>query len=239
MIRSCLISIYFSLSLIALTCGELIPYINHVVSPLEPEYLQIPKFAKEEVPHWAPGRGHSYIELADLRFKLNCPIDASSPPSDSPPTTTCKSSTFDLLIFEEPSDKDWMDYWEEHEFCCTNDMVEARTCDTEQLGSLLIPSSLPGAFVRSITVAADTEITLHGEGAISHLEISSSGLYILLMATCEENAGTVTINGKIDSLDPYGYLPADLFGNLPFYGALSCLYSVVGITWLILCSCYR
>ena len=36
-----------------------------------------------------------------------------------------------------------------------------------------------------------------------------------------------------------GYLPADLFGNLPFYGGLSCMYSIVGIVWMIVCAMYR
>jgi Lung seven transmembrane receptor len=36
-----------------------------------------------------------------------------------------------------------------------------------------------------------------------------------------------------------GYLRADLFGNLPFYGGLSLLYSIVGIVWLVYCFCHR
>jgi hypothetical protein len=39
-------------------------------------------------------------------------------------------------------------------------------------------------------------------------------------------------------IDPYGYLPADQFGNLPFYFWLSVLYVIVGVTWLILCVWY-
>ena len=39
------------------------------------------------------------------------------------------------------------------------------------------------------------------------------------------------------SLD--GYLPADLFGDLPFYGGLSLSYTIVGAIWLLSCFCYR
>lgn len=59
------------------------------------------------------------------------------------------------------------------------------------------------------------------------------------MSICDENAAPIVINGHIESIDPYGYLPANLFGSLPFYGALSIVYSVIGIVWMIYCSLYR
>lgn len=36
-----------------------------------------------------------------------------------------------------------------------------------------------------------------------------------------------------------GYVPADLFGDLPFYFALSCSYLIVGVAWMILCAVFR
>lgn len=36
-----------------------------------------------------------------------------------------------------------------------------------------------------------------------------------------------------------GYVPADLFGDLPFYLALSCAYVIIGVTWAILCAVFR
>jgi hypothetical protein len=35
-----------------------------------------------------------------------------------------------------------------------------------------------------------------------------------------------------------GYLPADLFGDLPFYLTLSCCYLIIGLTWMALCLCH-
>ena len=58
------------------------------------------------------------------------------------------------------------------------------------------------------------------------------------MSVCDENAAPIALNGKIESLDPYGYLPAALFGNLPFFGALALFYSFLSIVWLISCSLY-
>lgn len=36
-----------------------------------------------------------------------------------------------------------------------------------------------------------------------------------------------------------GYLPADLFGDLPFYMALSICYLIIGVTWLVLCTWHK
>lgn len=221
------------LSALKKTTGEIIPYRNHKVYSQRPEYLEIPKYAKGDVPHWSPGHGHSYIDLSELRLTASClELGVTN-------AALCSNSTFQLLMFDEPNDKYWLDYWPEHNFCCTGEMVEVGSCTSEQEGLLLVPSNLPNAFMRTISLEPDVTTRLHDDGAVSHHEITESGIYILLMANCDENAAPIIIDGTIDSLDPYGFLPADLFGNLPFYGALSCMYSLVGISWLILCGCYR
>ncbi len=32
-----------------------------------------------------------------------------------------------------------------------------------------------------------------------------------------------------------GYLPADLFGGLPFYLTLTCIYLMLGVIWMVIC----
>jgi len=104
-------------------------------------------------------------------------------------------------------------------------------------------------------------VLFSGEDEISHHDIKTSGLFIIIIGTCDTTDNQpVILDGLIDSiglhqrtttklflnciqyafnyLDPYGYLPADQFGNLPFYFALSCMYVIVGVTWLILCVWY-
>lgn len=79
------------------------------------------------------------------------------------------------------------------------------------------------------------------------------------MAVCNPDVAPMVIQGTIDSMDPCkclqatfdnpstlidlvlytdGYLPADLFGDLPFYLTLCGCYFIVGLTWLVLCMCY-
>jgi hypothetical protein len=58
------------------------------------------------------------------------------------------------------------------------------------------------------------------------------------MAVCNPDVAPLAVDGIIDSMDPYGYLPADLFGDLPFYLTLFICYLIVGLTWLVLCLFY-
>jgi hypothetical protein len=153
------------------------------------------------------------------------------------PSTGCPNVTLDIVMFEEPTDKAWMDYWPDHEFCCTEEMSISGYCSNTN--RLIIPSSLPGAFMRTLSIKPDTALPLYADEAVSHHEIKSTGVYILFMAECDPNSTPIKVDGKIESIDPYGYLPADLYQNLPFYGALSCMYSIIGISWLIMCAVYR
>lgn len=90
--------------------------------------------------------------------------------------------------------------------------------------------------------------------------IEKSGLYVIVMASCDSNSPPIAVDGSIDSLDPCttfnifilriyniilnnsflidGYLPADMFGNFPFYLSLSCMYLIIAVTWAVLCSFY-
>lgn len=72
-----------------------------------------------------------------------------------------------------------------------------------------------------------------------HHDILKTGEYAFFMAVCEEKSYPITVNGFIESLDPYGYLPANLFGNLPFYGAVGIIYTLFGFLWLAYCWVYR
>ena len=112
------IGIYLILAhLLAITMSEIIPYYQHYLEPLSPEYLTIPKFAPMDAPNWAPGRGRSYIDLSRITLHNDCKVTAL------PSGAVCANSTFEILMFEEPGDQYWMDYWPENQFCCTPDMV--------------------------------------------------------------------------------------------------------------------
>lgn len=108
--------------------SEIIKYDNHYVFSDEPEYLIIPKYAKGEVPHWSPGKGRSYIDLSRIYLKSACYIAENNlrpPPPKDFDKTQCRTSQFDVLMFEAPLDKSWEDYWEDGDYCCTQDLVNS------------------------------------------------------------------------------------------------------------------
>lgn len=86
-----------------------------------------------------------------------------------------------------------------------------------------------------ITLSPDSKSGKFSDGTLAHLSVKRTGVYVVLMATCDPFSSPIKIEGFAESMDPYGYLPADLFGNLPFYGMLSCAYVILGICWLTIC----
>jgi hypothetical protein len=211
-----------------LTSGEVITYVNQRIDPLKPEYLKIAKYAKHDVPNWKPGNGKSFIDLSELSATAVC--DQSGGGSNQ----QCSPSSFQLLMFEEPTEKYWMDYWSNRQFCCTAEALDNEVCHGEQLNTLIVPTDLPGAFEQSFILQSDETIKFSHDPTINHHEIKDSSMYVIMMASCDATSQPIFLNGQIDSLDPYGYLPADLFGNLPFYMVLAGLYSLLSIYWMVM-----
>jgi hypothetical protein len=117
----------FLLSTAAATIGgELIEYVRHFIEPDSPEYLLIPKFSKAEVPHWKPGKGRSYIDLASLYVQSICSPDSNGRPFPEAEDAkdTCKTANFDLLMFEAPKDKRWQEFWDDGNYCCSKDLAD-------------------------------------------------------------------------------------------------------------------
>ena len=96
-----LIIVCLQFILLRLVNCEIIPFRKHLVNPLQPEYWTINKFQTKDAPHWAPGRGRSYIDLSRLKFRPTCDNNPSE----------CKPTKLDILMFEEPNEH-WLDYWD-------------------------------------------------------------------------------------------------------------------------------
>ena len=219
--------ILIALTLLTLSRSEILSYNNHEIDRASPEYLKIPKYAQKDVPNWHPGNGRSYVDLSDMQLVTAC--DGSDDPS-------CKEgATFEVLTFMETPDKGWMDYWPEHEFCCTSVNLDKGLCRESELGRLIVPINVPGAFAQSFELEPQSMLRFGDDPALSHHDIKVSGVYILIFASCGESAAPVLLNGKIDSMDPYGYLPADLFGNMPFFILLMCCYTLLAVYWSAVC----
>ena len=69
------------------------------------------------------------------------------------------------------------------------------------------------------------------------MDIAKKGLYVIMVASCNPSSATVEVRGNIDNVNPYGYLPAEVFPDMPFYASLAVLYLVFGVLWMVaLCS---
>jgi len=213
--------------------ADVVTYKNHYLYSPRPEYLIIPKYAKKDAPNSSPGNGRSFIDLSRFNFDLDCDkthFTAGTIPDDG----TCKESYIDILIFEAPTDKPWTDYWPNEDYCCTEEAVENNNCESAQMGSLIVPPTIANYYIESFLISPDAKTYIHGS-TIAKQTISDSGLYVLILGSCEKSTMPIIINGKLESMDPYGYLPADLFGNLPFYAVLYGLYIVLGLIWTYVC----
>ena len=148
----------------------------------------------------------------------------------------CVNSTIEMMIFKVPSSsKSWLNYWPEETMCCTAEMEEEEYCNGAELGRLITPFS--GILKSSIEITYGNVISLRDIPFV-HTSIGETGMYIILFGICSPFTSPILLTGSIESIDPYGYLPADLYGNLPFYVMLSEIYTIAGLCWLVLCYKY-
>ena len=61
-----------------------------------------------------------------------------------------------------------------------------------------------------------------------------SGVYSLFVTVCSEALQVDTISGQVQFVNPYGYLPAYLYGHMPFWFWMLVSYGVAGAVWLLL-----
>lgn len=69
-----------------------------------------------------------------------------------------------------------------------------------------------------------------------HIPIRQSGVHYLLISSCNPKTGLVRFSGETQWRNPYGYLPAELYAFLPFFGALTLAYLVLAVGWALLCA---
>ena len=55
----------------------------------------------------------------------------------------------------------WIDHWPSGDLCCTQEMTDSGTCPVTQVNSLIIPSSVPNIFKRSLQVEENEILNLN------------------------------------------------------------------------------
>lgn len=119
---------------------------------------------------------------------------------------------------------------QEHIFCCTQELVNDKVCE-EPFTLILHEDAKHGTFLYTVDLAHNDE----GVGRIDRtFPITSTGLKYLLISSCNELTGSVVINGKTEWKNPFGYLPGELHGFLPFTLGLAVAYVGIGFAWAML-----
>eukprot|EP00736_Rhodelphis_marinus_P013262 Rmarinus@m.5137 len=68
--------------------------------------------------------------------------------------------------------------------------------------------------------------------------VTKTGIHKVLFAVCQSNDPVTLplhVSGAQTWYNPYGFLPAQLYGFIPFFGALSLFYLLCGVVWCAMC----
>eukprot|EP00761_Pharyngomonas_kirbyi_P004285 gb/GECH01004289.1/.p1 GENE.gb/GECH01004289.1/~~gb/GECH01004289.1/.p1 ORF type:complete len:473 (+),score=81.08 gb/GECH01004289.1/:1-1419(+) len=69
--------------------------------------------------------------------------------------------------------------------------------------------------------------------------ISKAGFYSLFLIKCKQQDQTLSLNGDITFLNPYGHLRGEHYGFLPLFGCLLAIYGIYSLVWIALCLLFR
>ena len=123
---------------------------------------------------------------------------------------------------------------EERVYCCTKELIKQGAC--EQEATLILREDVEaGTYIHDVVFSPlpnDDKST--GPVRMSRkFPIPTTGMKVVLFAACNELVGQVKINGFSEWRNPYGYLPGELFGLLPFFSKMALVYLVVALVWAL------
>lgn len=198
-------------------------------------YRESGMYSPSDVQSHSPGNGRSFISLTDLHFARDNDANCRVPAQNDPACGTVEGLV-DILIFERGRfDEIGMSVADSRYYCCTSDAVAAGACSEANMNSLIAHPYGPGhMFIRHL------KVPLTGSSALAtpmdgEFDIPISGMYIVLIANCDPSNGTLRLDGHTVWMNPYGYLPGEGYGNLPYFKLLSIIYIFIAVVWYSLC----
>jgi len=121
-------------------------------------------------------------------------------------------------------------------FCCTQKTDEGYGCLITEQGKETI-------FVKTYTPIFRTQVIVPSNGTIAELlrtvDIDKTGMHYLSYSSCWWNNVDILLTGHNTWLNPYGYVPGELYYNIPFFLAMSLLYAIAALVWTALLIRYR
>ena len=98
-------------------------------------------------------------------------------------------------------------------YCCTPELHARGAAGCEHVGSIVVDPSRLGAdvFRHDLRFAANQSVA----AVRTKVAVARSGVHYLLLASCDLQTDRVLISGQTTWLNPYGYLPGELYPSLP------------------------
>jgi len=176
-----------------------------------------------------PGNGRSYIEFKNFK------IDRTDVRNEF------DAAAIQLVVLPDYDvNSIGVDRMGQNFFCCTptiKQTMEYEQCkEDSQLNKLI---STLSSYDESNYVLVDfAKGQKHQYLPEWKYNVKESQIHIIAVAVCDARIGEVTLSGMTEWMNPYGHLPAQLYGFLPFYGLMCVVYLAAACIWLMLNAVY-
>jgi|EP01047_Picozoa_sp_COSAG01_P057978 hypothetical protein len=207
----------------------------------------------------APFEDEGYWTTAEPVFSLADTPDGDTPPTvhmdvhfDRPASKRGRAGVLEVLVFhsdqlegvglhlnpDQAAKDEEEEVVEEVILCCVEDMVAGESCGQASSGEVVRSMDFMDCVRRGdcaydrVTVEANETSTKYNP---DKWPVRASGVYTILVSSCDTELGITSVDGIVWFSNPYGYLPAHLYGYLPFWTWMLVAYVAVGFVWLLLC----
>lgn len=172
-----------------------------------------------------PGNGRSYIEFKDFK------IDRTDVRQEF------EAAAIQLLVLPDYDvNSIGIDRLGQNFFCCTPTIMqtgEYKECkEDKQLNKLI--STLSSYDESNYVLVEFEKGQKHQSLSEWKFNVKGSQIHIIAVAVCDARIGEVTLTGTTEWMNPYGHLPAQLYGFLPFYGWMCVIYLGASCIWFLL-----
>lgn len=133
--------------------------------------------------------------------------------------------------------------------CCTSYLVGEKQCNQTEVNQMILPADLKAGnhsdefFYAPITFGMVSATEAQGGIGPYRINTTVQSIWYLVAVNCNDdadtNATTVRMRGTSVWVNPFGYLPGQLYGQLPVYWTLTILYLIFLFGWVISCIVYR
>jgi hypothetical protein len=128
------------------------------------------------------------------------------------------------------------------QYCCTASLAAKGSVQgCTEAGQLIVEPEAPdtAASLRRHHHIATHDVLFaanQSEAAVSQrVLIKASGVHYLLLSSCEPRTGEVRFSGQTTWRNPHGFLPAELYPFLPFFGFMTAAYALLSLFWAFSC----